>query len=429
MKKWIASLVALMLVFVIAIPVHADSKGIPVYYNGEKLDLVEPAFIEKGKTYIPLRSYMEELGYEVRYKGAKKQIILEWYGYESIIDLKTQQVFEEDEVVVEKLDVLYRNSTYYAPIRELEPVTYTMTTWDRATNSVHVEDKEYYSEPELQSPSEGFLWKVTKGDNTVYMLGSIHVGNENLYPLRDEILAAYEASEIVVTEVDINAEPSDEEIEEIAKLLTYQDGSQVRDHLSDETYKELMKLANKLGIKEDGLKELQTLRVWYINQILSSSFDEGTADYELGIESYFLNKATEDQLPNDQLESALLQYSVFANFSDEFQELMLLETIQQYEYVLEGYDVSASTNELLKIWAEGNLEELNEMAQMTKLYSEEYYEGLLTKRNVGMTDKIEQYLNDPKYKTYFVIAGALHFAGDDSIVSMLEKRGYTVERL
>jgi uncharacterized membrane protein len=247
MKKWITSLVALLLVFVIAIPVQAESKELSVYYNGEKLDLIEPAFVEKGKTYVPLRSYMEELDYEVRYKGAKKQIILEWYGYESIIHLNTLEVTEEDEVVIEKLDVIYRNSTYYAPIRELEPVTITTTRWDRTTNSVYVLD-DYYDEPEEKQPSEGFLWKVTKDEQTVYMLGSIHVGNDDLYPLRDEINAAYEASEIVITEIDINGEPTTEEIKDIEKLLTYQDGTKLRDHLSEETYKELMKLANKLGI-------------------------------------------------------------------------------------------------------------------------------------------------------------------------------------
>lgn len=427
MKKWLASLVALMLVFVLAIPVQADSKGISVYYNGEELDLVEPAFIEKGKTYIPLRSYMEELGYEVRYKGAKKQIILEWYGYESIIDLNTQEVTEEDEVVIEKLDVLYRNNTYYAPIRELEPVTVTTTTWDRATNSVYVADK-YYAVPEVNAPSEGFLWKVTKGENTVYMLGSIHVGKEDLYPLRDEINAAYEASDIVITEIDINGEPSAEEEAEIEKLLTYQDGTQLRDHLSEDTYEELMKLANKLGIRGEGLKELQNYRVWFVNLIFSN-LDQAAADSSLGIDQYFLDRAAEDNLPNGELESFLSQYEMLASFSDEFQEEMLIETIMTYEYAFAGYDVGAGTDQLLRIWAEGNLEALTEMADATKEYSLEYYDAMLTNRNEGMTDKIEQYLNDTEHKTYFVIAGALHFAGDDSIIAMLEKRGYTVERL
>ncbi|HBS46997.1 MAG TPA: polysaccharide biosynthesis protein GumN, partial [Paenibacillus sp.] len=35
--------------------------------------------------------------------------------------------------------------------------------------------------------STGFLWKVENNGNTVYLLGSIHVANDKMYPLRPEI--------------------------------------------------------------------------------------------------------------------------------------------------------------------------------------------------------------------------------------------------
>lgn len=430
MKKWLTSLVALLLVFAIAIPVQAKASGISVYYNGEKLDLTEPAFVEKGKTYVPLRSFFEELDYEVRYKGSKKQIILDYYGYESIIHLKNNQVTEYDEVIIEKLDVIYRNHTYYAPIRELEPVTITTTSWNSAMNSIYVDDYYVEPEPEFSEPSEGFLWKVSKGENTVYMLGSIHVGNDDLYPLRDEINEAYEAADKLVTEVDITREPTDAEMAAIEKLFTYQDGTTLKDHLTPEGYKALMELAGKIGIQGEGLKEFQKLQVWFINMMLSSEIDEGDdAEPGSGIDMHFLEKAIEDKLPTGELESYLVQYEMLAGFSPELQEQLLLETVMQYEYALEGYEVGAGTDYLMYIWAEGDLESLDEMAKSMKKGAPEYYDSLLTKRNVGMTDKIEKYLNDTQTKTYLVIAGALHFAGEDSIIAMLEKRGYTVERL
>ncbi|GIP15839.1 hypothetical protein J40TS1_14810 [Paenibacillus montaniterrae] len=430
MKKWLTSLVAILLVFAIAIPVQAQSSGISVYYNGEKLDMTEPAFVEKGKTYVPLRSFFEELEYEVRYKSTKKQIILDWYGYESIIEVDTLKVIEFDEVVIEKLDLIYRNNTYYAPIRELEPVTVTTTRWDAATSSIYMEDDYSMLEPEEEhTPPEGFLWKVTKGEQTVYMLGSIHVGTYKMYPLRDEINKAYEASDIVVTEVDITKDPTEEEMKELEKLFTYQDGTTIKDHLSAEAYKALMELAKKLEIEGEDLEEFQTYQVWFINTMLSSGFDEGDADSVYGVDMHFLLQADEDELPIGELESFLQQYEMLAGFSPELQEQLLLETVMQYEYAFEGYEVGAGTDTLIDIWTTGDLEGLTEIAQSMKIASPEYYNALLTKRNAGMTDKIEQYLNDTQYKTYFVIAGALHFAGEDSIVAMLEKRGYKVERL
>ena len=84
MKKWLTSFMALLLVFAFALPTQAQASGISVFYNGEKLALTEPAFVEKGKTYVPLRSFLEELEYEVRYKGSQKQIILDWYDYSQL---------------------------------------------------------------------------------------------------------------------------------------------------------------------------------------------------------------------------------------------------------------------------------------------------------------------------------------------------------
>lgn|GEM_PF-821500 len=430
MKKWLTSFMALLLVFAFALPTQAQASGISVFYNGEKLALTEPAFVEKGKTYVPLRSFLEELEYEVRYKGSQKQIILDWYDYESIIHLDTLQVTEENEVVIENLDLIYRNHTYYAPIRELEPVTVTTTRWDAATQTVYVEDDFGPIEDVEHVAPEGYMWKVTKGDKTVYMLGSIHVGDVSMYPLRDEIYEAYEQSEIVVTEVDITRQPSEAEVAEIEKLLTYQDGTTLKDHLSPEVYEAVISLAKEIGIEGEDLKEFETYQVWFVNTMLSSLADTSGADAGLGVDLHFLMLAQEEKLPTGELESYMIQYGMLAGFSPEVQEELLLETLTLYEYASQGIDVSdSSTDYLLKIWAEGDLESMDEIANGMKVSNLEYYEGMLTKRNVGMTDKIEQYLSEGTYNTYFVIAGALHFAGEDSVLEMLEQRGYTIERL
>ena len=55
-----------------------------------------------------------------------------------------------------------------------------------------------------------------------------------------------------------------------------------------------------------------------------------------------------------------------------------------------------------------------------------FYKFLITDRNVGMADKVEEYMQGDK--TYFVIAGAAHMIGDDGIPALLRSRGYTVEQ-
>jgi len=50
---------------------------------------------------------------------------------------------------------------------------------------------------------------------------------------------------------------------------------------------------------------------------------------------------------------------------------------------------------------------------------------MFTDRNVKMTEKIEGYLQSEG--TFFVIVGAGHLVGDDSVVSLLQKK-HKVER-
>ncbi|HIW35105.1 MAG TPA: TraB/GumN family protein, partial [Candidatus Paenibacillus intestinavium] len=210
MKKSLAILFSFLLIFTIALPVQAaSSTNATVYYNGEKLALTEAPFIEKGKTYIPLRSYFKELGYNVSYSDKQKTIIVSYEGFKSTIDLKTNKVSEYGEVIVDKLDVIQRNYTTYAPLRELQPITLLNMEWKKESNSIYLTDMYPATDVETleaQLASQGFLWKTVHNGNTVYLLGSIHVGDEALYPLRTEINEAFAASDVVVTEVDTKKE-------------------------------------------------------------------------------------------------------------------------------------------------------------------------------------------------------------------------------
>jgi len=51
---------------------------------------------------------------------------------------------------------------------------------------------------------------------------------------------------------------------------------------------------------------------------------------------------------------------------------------------------------------------------------------MFTDRNVKMAEKIEGYLASEG--TYFVIVGAGHLVGEDSVVSLLQKKNHKVER-
>ena len=61
-----------------------------------------------------------------------------------------------------------------------------------------------------------------------------------------------------------------------------------------------------------------------------------------------------------------------------------------------------------------------------KLY-EDYSDQMLYSRNKVMTEAVEKLLSEKK--NVFYVVGAAHFLGEKGIVSLLEKDGYTVERV
>ena len=59
-----------------------------------------------------------------------------------------------------------------------------------------------------KSPSEGderaFFWKATNGKGVLYLLGSLHFGAQSLYPLPQMVNNAFNNSDVLVVEADIN---------------------------------------------------------------------------------------------------------------------------------------------------------------------------------------------------------------------------------
>jgi len=47
------------------------------------------------------------------------------------------------------------------------------------------------------------LWKFEKHGNVSYLFGSIHIGSQDMYPMSDRVIEAYQGSDELVVEIDI----------------------------------------------------------------------------------------------------------------------------------------------------------------------------------------------------------------------------------
>lgn len=266
-----------------------------------------------------------------------------------------------------------------------------------------------------------FFWEMTdtKSKNVTYLLGSIHLGNSKLFPLPEKIEEAFERSDVLVLELDLNSiDPF-----QLAHRAMYLDGRTLKDELSAKTYRMLINKLEENGITED---IANFFKPWFAAMIASIFYYEGeglTAEY--GIETYFLRKANEKGKTLSELESIDEQVNVFDTMPDSLNDMVV-------EYILSGVasGIEFDTEKLIDSFISGNEKELSSYLFKDENLSEIdllFQNRLLFDRNIKMAEKIEEC--HKSNKIHFVIAGTAHFLGSNGIIDILNKKGYKIKRL
>ena len=269
----------------------------------------------------------------------------------------------------------------------------------------------------------GMFWKVkdVKGNDKVYLLGSIHVVPDNIYPLKKEILSSFEAADFLVVEADAaNIDMAKVQQMTMEKGM-YKPGNDLKKNISEKLYKDLAEELKKTGMVT--IDNVGTMKPWLIALTLSQlQLMKMGLNMENGIDMHFL-KLAKDKKKILELESAAFQIELLSGFSDELQVEFLKSSVEESDKLKEKFDG------MVESWKKGDAGEL------VKVIKEEYkdkpklqpiYKKLIDDRNITMTDKIEGYLNDKTDKKYFVVVGAGHLVDKGGIVDLLKNKGFKV---
>jgi uncharacterized protein YbaP (TraB family) len=82
-------------------------------------------------------------------------------------------------------------------------------------------------------------------------------------------------------------------------------------------------------------------------------------------------------------------------------------------------------DELMQTYTEGNLTKLYELSQKSDIKGDAQ-KALITQRNHNMADRIDVKI---KNTSMFIAVGALHLPGEEGVIRLLEKKGYTVKNV
>lgn len=257
-----------------------------------------------------------------------------------------------------------------------------------------------------------FLWRVDSENTHIYLLGSIHVGSNAMYPLDYRIMTAYDDSRSVAFEVDMSSiDPL-----EIQKYVIYTDGTKLSDKISAESYEKLKKIFDRYETPEAAYT---TLKPWVAaitaQQLIMNK--EGGYSGGQGIDEYFMAQAAKDSKEIRALETLEYQMNLFEEFS-EMSDSFIQFTIDNSKNTV------AEVDKMIKAWREGDKDALMGFINDSKDEYPEFdkiFDKLIDVRNDNMTKKIENWLTEER--TIFVVVGAGHLIGENGIINQLNKTG------
>jgi uncharacterized protein YbaP (TraB family) len=261
------------------------------------------------------------------------------------------------------------------------------------------------------------LWRVDSGPSTVFLLGSVHVAREDIYPLNDYIETAFSSAARLVVEVDISKMDQASSQEKLLELGVLPPEVTLSGLLGPELAGEVREKLAGLGLPDSAFERFKP---WVVYMTLAA-MDLAELGYggENGVDLHFLRRAGDREIV--ELESLDFQLELLAGFSDQEQCELLSE------YLEESVSLPEETAALFDAWIRGDDVRLGELLSARPEKSAvdgRIEEVLLRKRDAGMAEKIRGLLGRPGVS--FVVVGAAHLAGPGSIVDLLGKSGYRI---
>lgn len=262
----------------------------------------------------------------------------------------------------------------------------------------------------------GCLFTLRSPTNTVYLLGSMHLGTNEIYPLPSGIDRAYAESERVVFEVPPDSMDAPSVQTRLMAAGMYSDGSKLADHVPKDLYEDLTEEAKTLGIPEVAI---QQFRPWMAGMTvgLMALMREGF-EPSLGIEHYVLEHARRDGKLVTGLETVDFQIGLFKNLTDE----QSLATLKQS--LLDLSRTGELSDDLNDFWLSGDVDSLAMLTNETFTSLPEIARLFLYDRNTAWIPAIEHYIGDSL--DVLVVVGAAHLGGEGGVIDLLREKGHEI---
>jgi uncharacterized protein YbaP (TraB family) len=263
------------------------------------------------------------------------------------------------------------------------------------------------------------LWQVSDPDTTIYLFGTIHLLPENYDWKGPTLQGAIDKSNELYVETIVDPKNPAELIAALTKL-GYSNGlPPILDRVPPQRRPLLQAAIAKSGIPMAAFDRMETWAAAFT--LLGVQYRSIGLAGENGVEQTLRDSFGAEGKPIGQLETNAEQLGFFDRLPESAQRSLL-------EGAIEGSNKAGPEfAQMLRGWASGDVEAIAKTFNHDLSGSPELRKALLENRNENWSRWIEQRLAQPG--TIMIAVGAGHLAGRDSVLAMLQRAGYRVQRI
>jgi uncharacterized protein YbaP (TraB family) len=261
------------------------------------------------------------------------------------------------------------------------------------------------------------VWKVSKGGNSLFLGGSIHILRPDDFPLPDAFDRAYLQSKLLVLEADVDQMADENVVQYLMSRMFLPDSKTLHTILEPDTYNLLDEACLEYGFSLDAFS---TMKPSMVMTVLSMFQVQKFGFVEEGVDAFYQNRAKNENKSIRFLESVELQIDMLVSMGEGYENEYVLYSLE---------DFSTTDNYLAEIvneWKTGDA--VITEASLVDMREEwpEMYKSMVFDRNAAWMPQIEEYLATGAVP--FIVVGAAHLHGPDGLLIQLRNSGCTVEQ-
>ena len=269
------------------------------------------------------------------------------------------------------------------------------------------------------SNGAGLVYQVEGPNGRFYLAGSMHLLHAERASLPAPLERAYRNSASIVMEIDTDdgdAQDAGARLLEAAQLAP---DTSLQALLGEARWNTVRSALAEAGFDAERASRFEP---WGLALLLTQAgFARQGYTSAAGVEQQLTERARRDGKPISGLETAAMQIALLDGLDMNVQRQMLDLTLEEVQEMPQMLD------ELDDAWRAGDLQRLEALLLEGYRQMPELYTALLVERNRRWVSQIRAWPTTSPPR--LVLVGALHVVGEQGLPALLQRAGYTVQRL